>query len=159
MPAIRGLFQAVRSPESPEKGIKALLRLVTLWHRFGESDSVLLEVSSQLAATSVASWLDAIPQLIARLGTKHKDLQALLIELLKNIANQYPHAVIWPLMTASQTKAAEGEAGARVIMDFICTMPNGVRLIHQAELVGTELIRSSNSWLEKWFLRWLTGFG
>ncbi|EIW71794.1 hypothetical protein TREMEDRAFT_67963 [Tremella mesenterica DSM 1558] len=154
VPAIRGLFQAVRSPESPEKGIKALLRLVTLWHRFGESESVLLEVSAQLGETSVASWLNAIPQLIARLGTKHRDLQALLIELLKNIANQFPHAVIWPLLTASQTKVHDAhdknEGGARVIMDHICSMPNGTRLISQAELVGTELIRTSVSWLEKW---------
>lgn len=129
--------------------IKALLRLVTLWFRYGESESVLVEVRQQLNETAVSSWLEAIPQLIARLGTRHKDLQGLLISLLKNIASQYPHAVIWPLLTASQTKKAEHEEAARVIMDYICTMPDGTKLVNQAELVGRELIRTSISWLEK----------
>jgi FKBP12-rapamycin complex-associated protein len=129
--------------------IKALLRLVTLWFRYGESESVLVEVRQQLNETAVSSWLEAIPQLIARLGTRHKDLQGLLISLLKNIASQYPHAVIWPLLTASQTKKAEHEEAARVIMDYICTMPDGTKLVSQAELVGRELIRTSISWLEK----------
>lgn len=149
VPAVRGLFQAVRSRETPEKMIKALLRLVTLWFRYGESESVLVEVRQQLNETAVSSWLEAIPQLIARLGTRHKDLQGLLISLLKNIASQYPHAVIWPLLTASQTKKAEHEEAARVIMDYICTMPDGTKLVSQAELVGRELIRTSISWLEK----------
>jgi FKBP12-rapamycin complex-associated protein len=132
--------------------IKALLRLVTLWFRYGESPSVLIEVSSQLSSTPISSWLMAIPQLIARLGTIHKDLQGVLINLLKDIASHYPHAVIWPLLTASQTKKVEHDEAARVIMDYICTMPDGSRLVSQAELVGRELIRTSISWLEKWVL-------
>ena len=152
VPAIRGLFQAVRSRETPEKMIKALLRLVTLWFRYGESESVLVEVRQQLEDTSISDWLEAIPQLIARLGTRHKDLQGLLISLLKNIASQYPHAVIWPLLTASQTREVEHEEAARVIMDYICTMPDGTKLVNQAELVGKELIRTSISWMEKWVI-------
>lgn len=150
VPAIRGLFQSVRSRETPEKMIKALLRLVTLWFRYGESPAVLVEVEQQLTDTSISAWLMAIPQLIARLGTRHKELQGVLINLLKNIASQYPHAVIWPLLTASQTRKPEHEDAARTIMDFICTMPDGTRLVLQAKLVGRELIRASISWMEKW---------
>ena len=150
MPAIRGLFQSVRSRETPEKIIRALLRLVTLWFRYGESESVLIEVEQQFGETPISSWLAAIPQLIARLGTPDKDLQGLLLRLLKSIASQYPHAVIWPLLTATQTRKQEHEDAARVIMDFICTMPDGTKLVQQAKLVGRELIRTSISWLEKW---------
>ncbi|ORY33953.1 hypothetical protein BCR39DRAFT_463113 [Naematelia encephala] len=150
VPAVRGLFQAIRSLETPEKLIKAILRLVTLWFRYGESESVLIEVEAQLTTTSINRWLMAIPQLIARLGTQHKDLQRVLLELLKNIASHYPHAVIWPLLTASQTRKVEHQEAARVIMDYICTMPDGTRLVNQAEMVGKELIRTSNSWMEKW---------
>ena len=91
----------------------------------------------------------AIPQLIARLGTLHRELQGLLLELLKDIARQYPHAVIWPLITASQTRKVEHEKAARVIMNYICQMQDGTTLVHQAELVGRELIRTSTSWTEK----------
>ncbi|WVQ82636.1 hypothetical protein IAT38_004768 [Cryptococcus sp. DSM 104549] len=150
VPALRGLFQAARTKESPEFVIKALLRLVTLWFRFGESQAVLVEVENQLNLTEVDPWLSAIPQLIARLGTPHRDLQYTLINLLKNIASHYPHAVIWPLMTATQTRKIEHQEAARVIMNFICTMPDGTRLVEQAELVGKELIRTSISWMEKW---------
>ena len=129
--------------------IKALLRLVTLWFRYGESESVLVEVQHQLPETPISSWLMAIPQLIARLGTIHPELQGLLIELLKDIARQFPHAVIWPLLTASQTQKVEHERAARVIMDYICQMQDGTTLVHQAELVGRELIRTSISWMEK----------
>ena len=129
--------------------IKALLRLVTIWFRYGENESVLVEVERQLAETSISSWLMAIPQLIARLGTPHQELQGLLIELLRNIARQFPHAVIWPLLTASQTRKQEHEKAARMIMNYICQMQDGTRLVLQAELVGRELIRTSISWLEK----------
>lgn len=78
-----GLFQAARTKESPEFVIKALLRLVTLWFRFGENQAVLVEVENQLHITDVEPWLSAIPQLIARLGTPQKDLQCTLIKLLK----------------------------------------------------------------------------
>ncbi|WVQ93902.1 hypothetical protein IAU59_000980 [Kwoniella sp. CBS 9459] len=150
VPAIRGLFVASRTKESPEFVIKALLRLVTLWFRFGENTAVLAEVENQLNITPVEPWLSAIPQLIARLGTPHKELQHTLIDLLKDIASHYPHAVIWPLLTATQTRKVEHQDGARAIMSFICTMPDGIRLVDQAELVGRELIRTSCSWLEKW---------
>jgi FKBP12-rapamycin complex-associated protein len=143
------LFQAVRSQETPEKMIKAILRLVTVWFRYGESESVLIEVEQQLLTTPINSWLMAIPQLIARLGTRHKDLQGVLIDLLKNIASHFPHAVIWPLLTARQTRKEEHEEGARVVMNYICSMPDGTRLVNQAELVGRELIRTSISWMEK----------
>ena len=149
VPAIRGLFQAVRSRETPERLIKALLRLVTLWFRFGETGLVLAEVKLQLDVTPISRWLMGIPQLIARLGTRHEDLQGLLIALLKDIANQYPHAVVWPLLTASQTRKIEHEKAAGVIMNFICSMQDGTRLVGQAELVGRELIRTSISWMER----------
>ncbi|OCF43750.1 phosphatidylinositol 3-kinase [Kwoniella heveanensis CBS 569] len=149
VPAIRaGLFLASRTKESPEFVIKALLRLVTLWFRFGENTAVLVEVENQLNVTPVEPWLSAIPQLIARLGTPHKELQHTLINLLKDIASHYPHAVIWPLLTATQTRKVEHQDGARVIMSFICTMPDGIRLVDQAELVGKELIRTSLAWHE-----------
>ncbi|ODN80500.1 hypothetical protein L202_02731 [Cryptococcus amylolentus CBS 6039] len=150
VPALRGLFQASRTKESPEFVIKALLRLVTLWFSFGESQAVLVEVENQLNITQVDTWLAAIPQLIARLGTPHKDLQYMLINLLKTISSRYPHAVIWPLLTATQTQKVEHHEAARVVMNFICTMPDGTRLVDQAELVGKELIRVSISLMEKW---------
>lgn len=144
-----GLFQGARTKKSQEFVIKALLRLVTLWFRFGESQAVLGEVENQLNITDVEPWLSAIPQLIARLGTPQKDLQHTLIKLLKSISSHYPHAVIWPLLTATQTRKVEHQEAARVIMDYICSMSDGTRLADQAELVGRELIRTSTSWLEK----------
>ncbi|KAL7423565.1 hypothetical protein Q5752_001145 [Cryptotrichosporon argae] len=150
VPAIRGLFQAVRSRDSPERKIRVLLRLVTLWFRYGESSGVLHEVETQLAQTPIDAWLLAIPQLIARLGTRDRALQGVLVDLLRSIAFRFPHAVIWPLLTASQTRKVEHQNAAKLIMDHICSMPDGVRLVSQAELVGRELIRSSISWYEKW---------
>lgn len=150
VPAVRGLFHSIRAQDSPEKMIKALLRLVTIWFRYGESESVLVEVEAQLVNTPTKAWLMAIPQLIARLGTKHKELQGLLIDLLKNIASRFPHAIIWPLFTASQTNKVEHQEAAREIMNYICTMSDGTRLVNQAQLVGRELIRTSLSATERY---------
>jgi FKBP12-rapamycin complex-associated protein len=150
VPAVRGLFHSIRAQDSPEKMIKALLRLVTIWFRYGESESVLIEVEAQLVNTPTKAWLMAIPQLIARLGTQHKELQGLLIDLLKNIASRFPHAIIWPLFTASQTNKFEHQEAARDIMNYICTMSDGTRLVSQAQLVGRELIRASLSLIERW---------
>ena len=109
---------------------------------------MLFEVETQMAQTPINAWLQAIPQLIARLGHPHRELQGVLVELLRNLASQYPHAVIWPLLTATQTRKVEHQNAARLIMNFICTMPDGTRLVQQADLVGRELIRTSTSWME-----------
>lgn len=132
--------------------IKALLRLVTIWFRYGETESVLIEVEAQLVNTPTKAWLMAIPQLIARLGTQHKELQGLLIDLLKNIASRYPHAIIWPLFTASQTNKIEHQEAAREVMNYICTMSDGTRLVTQAQTVGRELIRTSLSLTERYVI-------
>ncbi|WVR03316.1 hypothetical protein IAU60_000307 [Kwoniella sp. DSM 27419] len=150
LPALKGLFIAIRAHENPEFIIKALLKLIPLWFRFGDNQAVLDLVKAQLALTPVEPWLSALPQLIARLGTPDADLRHTLISLLKSITSQYPHAVIWPLLTATQTRKTEHQEGAKGIMGFICSMPDGSRLVEQAELVGKELIRTSSSSLERW---------
>ena len=129
--------------------IKALLRLVTIWFRYGESDSVLAEAEYQLISTPISSWLAAIPQLIARLGRKQSRLLAVLISRLKSVASESHHAIIWPLMTASQTSNQEHQEAAKVIMNHIATMRDGATLVSQADTVGKELIRVSISWAEK----------
>lgn len=149
VPALRGLFLAVRVRETPEKQIKSLLRLITIWFRYGEHESVLSVVRSQLAQTPTSAWLMAIPQLIARLGTRDQALQGVLLDLLKSIASHYPHAMIWPLLTATQTRKVEHQQGAGVIMRHIDAMADGTRLVTQAEMVGGELIRVALSLKEK----------
>lgn len=146
---MKALLSALDRQDHPERVIRCLLRLVTLWFRYGEAASVTAAVQDKLNNTPLYSWLNAIPQLIARLGTPHLQLQCVLLSLLKKLAGQYPHAVIWPLLTASQTGRAENEQAARVIMDYISTLPDGTTLVKQAKLVGRELIRTSISWQEK----------
>lgn len=148
-PAVQALLAALDQQTHPERVIKCLLRLVTLWFRYGENKSVIAAIKTRLHDTPLHSWLNAIPQLIARLGTPHKELQGVLVDLLKRIAGQYPHAVIWPLLTASQTGRKENEDAATEIMAYISTLPDGASLVQQARLVGRELIRTSSSWLEK----------
>jgi FKBP12-rapamycin complex-associated protein len=118
---------------------------VTLWFRFGADETIQYEIRHQLSTTPVTGWLHAIPQLIARLGVDNDSLRATLVDLLKRVSFQYPHSMIWPL-TAAQIIHKQA---AVEIMDHICSLPDGSRLVAQAKMVSKELIRTSTSWLEK----------
>lgn len=144
------LFQSLQLQKRAEKAVKASLLAVTLWFRHGSHPQVLSAVRAHLKKTPSATWLPAIPQLIARLGAKDIDLRESLIEFLLQLATSYPDALIWPLLTASQTPMSIHQEGSLRIMRELCALPENTKMVQQAQIVGRGLLSSAISPCERW---------
>jgi FKBP12-rapamycin complex-associated protein len=145
------LFQCIKVEAGPEQSVKATLLALTLWFRFGGTErKVLTTVKAYLKETPTRTWLPAIPQLIARLGAKDMALRYSLIDFLMQIAGTYADALIWPLLTASQTPRSVHQSAALDIMQQMAASPELTTMIKQAQMVGKELILSAISPVERW---------
>ncbi len=63
--AVSALANAIS--HAPGRNAQDVLRLLSVWFAYGMKDSVAAAVSTALAAITPDTWLQAVPQLIARL--------------------------------------------------------------------------------------------
>jgi FKBP12-rapamycin complex-associated protein len=111
---------------------------------------VLKAVKSYLQETPCATWLSAIPQLIARLGARDLSLRGSLIEFLLRLSSTFGDALIWPLLTASQTPRSVHQSSALTIMHQVGALPRYSKMVKQAQVVGKDLILSAITPTERW---------
>lgn len=97
---------------------------------------------------SIETWLQVIPQLIARIDTSRQLISRLVHQLLVDIGKHHPQALIYPLTVASKSTAPGRQTAAKKILDSMqLHSPN---LVQQAMLVSEELIRVAILWHELW---------
>jgi FKBP12-rapamycin complex-associated protein len=149
--ACLALFQSIKLQSGPEQGVKATLLALTLWFRYGGAHRrILTAVKAHLKDTPTNTWLPTIPQLIARLGAKDITLRYSLIDFLMQIAGSYADALIWPLLTASQTPRSVHQSAALDIMQQMSASALHTKMVKQSQMVGRELIMSAISPAERW---------
>ena len=149
--ACLALFQSIKLQSGPEQGVKATLLALTLWFRYGGAHRrILTAVKAHLKDTPTNTWLPTIPQLIARLGAKDITLRYSLIDFLMQIAGSYADALIWPLLTASQTPRSVHQSAALDIMQQMSASVLHTKMVKQSQMVGRELIMSAISPAERW---------
>ncbi|XP_022685874.1 serine/threonine-protein kinase mTOR-like [Varroa jacobsoni] len=149
VPAVQGFIRSIAlSDGSDGSSLQDTLRLLTLWFDYGHFKSVLNAVSEAKKAVPVMTWLQVIPQLIARIDTPNHNVANLILELLMDISKHHPQALIYPLTVAHKSNAAQRSHSANVVLSFMNDhWPN---LVKQARLVSHELIRVSILWHELW---------
>ncbi|KAJ9099964.1 hypothetical protein QFC21_003972 [Naganishia friedmannii] len=101
---------------SAERILKQTLQAIALWFRYGSNVKVVTAFRKYLKQSPHRAWLEVLPQLIARLGAKDHRLRHSLLEHLLGVAKSFPHAVIWPLLTAAETPRSIHQTAAREIM-------------------------------------------
>lgn len=164
------MFKSISLRHTAERTLKQTLQAITMWFRYGSNPKVLAAFQAQLKTTLHKAWLSVLPQLIARLGAKDETLRASLLTFLLAISRSFPHAVIWPLITAAETPRSIHQTAAREIMDKMrdnatiskmvsevsvsdipirCCVTDAPVLV-QAQVVGTELNRTALSFAERW---------
>jgi phosphatidylinositol kinase/protein kinase (PI-3 family) len=111
------MFQSISLQHTAERTLKQTLLAITVWFRYGSNFKVLQAFHKHLRGTQHKAWLNVLPQLIARLGAKDERLRASLLEFLLAVARSFPHAVIWPLLTAAETPRSIHQTAAREIME------------------------------------------
>ncbi|TPX38402.1 hypothetical protein SeMB42_g06762 [Synchytrium endobioticum] len=97
---------------------------------------------------SVDTWLQVIPQLIARIHTPNPHVRQLIHQLLSDVGKEHPQALVYSLTVASKSTSSFRRDAALAIMDQMRT--HSAALVEQALLVSQELIRVAILWHEMW---------
>ncbi|KAK2463572.1 hypothetical protein APHAL10511_004323 [Amanita phalloides] len=144
--AVEGFFRsiALRNREA----LQDTLRLLTLWFKFGEVQEVSHAIGSGFNSVEVDTWLDVLPQIIARIQTPHPNIRRNINNLLTDVGKHHPQALIYPLTVASKSSSAARKNAATSIMDRM--KEHSPTIVNQALIVSRELIRVAILWHELW---------
>lgn len=148
--AIEGFIHSIEleySLTSSHK-IQNLLRLITLWFKYGNKEKVNVKLKTSFEVLNVEVWLQVIPQIIARASTPDAELQGLIIDLLKKVAKHHPHALLYALTMAIRTNSAERIKVANSVLQEMREFHSN--MVDDTLLVTEELIRCSVLWKEAW---------
>lgn len=146
--AIDGFFRTLALCSETAIRLQDILRLLTLWFRYGGVTQVNASINAGIAAAEVDLWLDVIPQLFARLHSPNQSVRSTVRSLLVRIGRAHPQALVYPLhVAAKSTNKVRREAAEEVL--------NALRLhsstlVEQAETVSRELVRVAILWHEMW---------
>ncbi|OQR87010.1 Phosphatidylinositol kinase (PIK-L2) [Achlya hypogyna] len=146
--AIHGFFKSIAFGHRRYDVTKDVLRLLTLWFNHGGRPDVHAAMTQGLAEVSIDTWLEFIPQLIARLHSPTPNMNALLHQLLTRIGQHHPQALIYPITVASSSVGTKRKLAAEGILAAV--RRHSPQLVQEAELVSRELIRVAILWNELW---------
>ncbi|KAJ3103710.1 phosphatidylinositol kinase- protein kinase tor1 [Phlyctochytrium bullatum] len=146
VPSIQGFFQSIAL--SKGNSLQDTLRLLTLWFKYGYQQEVNAAIGEGFNSVSIDTWLQVIPQLIARIHEPYPQVRRLIHQLLSDIGKEHPQALVYSLTVASKSQSVARKRAALAIMDKI-RMHSAV-LVEQALLVSQELIRVAILWHEMW---------
>ena len=126
-----------------------VLRVLALWYDWGMRKDVDSAVLEGIDTIKIDTWLDVIPQLIARIYTPHKQIRMLLVELLCRIGKAHPQALVWPLTVASKSPSEGRRRAAVIVLQEIRKYSSEhAQLVVQSLMVSAELVRVAILWHE-----------
>lgn len=147
VPAVKGFFKSIAL--SMGSSLQDTLRLLTLWFAHGGSPEVNAAVTEGFGSVSVDTWLEVIPQLIARINQPNTRVRQSIHNLLADVGRAHPQALVYPLTVAM--KSAPNTRRSRSAMQIMDSMrQHSARLVEQADIVSHELIRVAVLWHELW---------
>eukprot|EP01133_Synstelium_polycarpum_P000171 gene171-204_t len=146
LPAVHSFFRSIAL--APDQSLQDTLRLLTLWFKHGAQKEVEASLMQGFNTISIDTWLQVIPQLIARIHAPVLPVRRLLHELLDSIGKEHPQALVYPLTVATKSQSPARLAAAKAIMD---KMRKHTNLVDQAIPVSQELVRSAILWHEMWY--------
>ena len=146
VPAIRGFFESI--DRSSSSSLQDTLRLLTLWFNHGADIEVNHAMMEGFTRINIDTWLEVIPQLIARINQSNPRIRTTIHRLLDDVGKAHPQALVYPLTVAMKSNVTRRSLSAAQIMQSLSKhSPN---LVEQAELVSRELIRVAVLWHELW---------
>ncbi|KAI9893709.1 MAG: phosphatidylinositol kinase- protein kinase tor1 [Vezdaea aestivalis] len=146
VPAILGFFKSISL--SSGSSLQDTLRLLTLWFEYGGNHEVNTAVTEGFATVSVDTWLEVMPQLIARINQRNERVRHSIHNLLADVGRAHPQALVYPLTVAMKSNVTQRSRSAAQIMDSM--RQHSTKLVEQADLVSMELIRVAVLWHELW---------
>ncbi|KAI4086955.1 MAG: hypothetical protein LQ339_008975 [Xanthoria mediterranea] len=146
VPAVQGFFRSIALSSS--SALQDTLRLLTLWFAHGGDPLVGKAVTEGFPTVSIDTWLEVIPQLIARINQPNRQVRESIHRLMSEVGKAHPQALVYPLTVAMKSIVTKRSEAAGSIMDSMKT--HSPILVQQAEIISTELIRVAVLWHELW---------
>jgi len=146
IPSVQGFFKSIAL--SAGNSLQDTLRLLTLWFKFGHRADVSVALSDGFSTVSIDTWLQVIPQLIARIHAPSPNVHRLIHQLLTDVGKEHPQALVYSLTVASKSPSVLRKSAALAIMEKMRV--HSPLLVEQALLVSQELIRVAILWHEMW---------
>jgi serine/threonine-protein kinase mTOR len=146
VPSVMGFFKSISL--STTSSLQDTLRLLTLWFAHGGHHEVNLAVTEGFQSVSIDTWLEVIPQLIARINQVNQRVRQSVHRLLSEVGKAHPQALVYPLTVAIKSNVARRSHSATQIMESM--RQHSPTLVEQADLVSHELIRVAVLWHELW---------
>lgn len=146
VPAIKGFFKSIAL--SSTSSLQDTLRLLTLWFAHGGHQEVTANVTQGFTTVSVDTWLEVIPQLIARINQPNKLVKDSIHSLLCEVGRAHPQALVYALTVSMKSDVGNRSRAAARIMENM--RQHSPKLVEQADLVSHELIRIAVLWHEQW---------
>lgn len=147
VPAVKGFFESIAL--SKGSTLQDTLRLLALWLTHGGNADVNAAVTDGFTRVNVDTWLEVLPQLIARINQPNKRVQQSVHNLLADVGRAHPQALVYPLTVAIKSwQNTKRSRSAIQIMDSM--RQHSAKLVEQADLVSHELIRVAVLWHELW---------
>jgi len=146
VPSVHGFFRSIALAKG--NSLQDTLRLLTIWFKYGGHPDVNAAISEGFGTVSIGTWLQVIPQLIARIHAPSQGVRRLISHLLIEVGKEHPQALVYSLTVASKSQSAARKKSAISIMEKMRT--HSAKLVEQALLVSQELIRVAILWHEMW---------
>ncbi|KIM74515.1 hypothetical protein PILCRDRAFT_801024 [Piloderma croceum F 1598] len=147
---IDGLSRRVNFSDHASRIIHPLVRVLE-----GPNNELRMAVmdamGSGFGVVEVDTWLDVVPQIIARIRTPSANIRRNINSLLTEVGKHHPQALIYPLTVASKSTSASCVSVAVAIMDRM--REHSATLVEQALVISQELIRVAILWHELWHKR------
>ena len=100
--AVRGFIRSIEVGNN-HSSVQDCLRLLTVWFNHGQKTAVNNVLSEGLKKIHVDTWLQMIPQLIARIDTPRSSVRSLVHEVISDIGKHHPQALLYPLTVAAKS--------------------------------------------------------
>lgn len=147
VPSVQGFIRSISL--SKDNSLQDTLRLLTLWFKYGYEANINAAILDAFSQLSIDTWLQVIPQLIARIHTANQNIRKLIHQLLMEIGKDHPQALVYSLTVASKSQSLSRKKAALSVLDKMRI--HSPILVEQALLVSQELIRVSILFHEMWF--------
>ncbi|CAE6426128.1 unnamed protein product [Rhizoctonia solani] len=144
--AMQGFFRSIELRQ--KTSLQDSLRLLTMWFKYGAHTAVDKDMSEGISALPADTWLEVIPQIIARIQTPSTRIRRLINDLLLGVGQAHPQALIYPLSVASRSTSIARKQAAAYILNQMRGQYN--TLVDEALSISNELIRVAILWPEMW---------
>lgn len=144
--AVQGFFKSIKL--SKGSSLQDTLRLLTLWFDYGHWPDVNEAIVEGIRMIEKNTWLQVIPQLIARIDSQRVLVSRLIHYLLIDIGKTHPQALVYPLTVATKSSSVQRRTAANKILKSMSE--HSPTLVNQALMVSEELIRVAILWHEMW---------